>query len=664
MVAPERAGSPELDTIPKLLLHSAACRPHRPAMRHKKFGIWNSWTWEQVLAEVRQLASGFAAMGLDRGERLAVIGGNRPRLYWSMTAAQCLGAIPVPMYPGSTAAEIELLVRDAEPRFAIAEDQEQVDKLLEIRERCGKPDHIFFDAPRGLGAYRDQGLLGLAQLEAAGSRHDAANPALFRQAIAAGRGSDLATIHETAGTTGRPKLVALSHDNLIRAAESAIEFDGLNDREEAFVCVPMAWIGDYAFSVAQAYCAGFCVSCPESPTTLLADLREIGPTCFFAPPRVWQNILSGVMTRMGDASGLKRRLFAACLATARRVAASRLEGKPVGFADRLRCALADVVILGPLRNVLGMSRARLAYGVGEAIGPDVFLFYRSLGINIKQLYGCTESAAFITIQPDDEVRADTVGRPLAGVELRIAASGEVHVRGPGVFVEYHRDPEATAAAKTADGFLATGDTGYVDTSGHLRIVDRAEDIGRLADGARFAPKFVENKLNYLPHIKEAVVFGDRRDYATALIVIDANTVGGWAKRRGLAFTSFGELAGKPEVAELIAAEIAQVNRDLVADQLLAGSQIRRFVLLRKEFDADDGELTRTGKLRRHVVAQKYKVLVDALYSEQETCAIETGLGFDDGSAGTVRTAMRIAEAACLPAGVPARVAGSARAMAG
>jgi long-chain acyl-CoA synthetase len=639
-----KPGTPGLDTIPKLLLHHARVRPTRPAMREKDYGIWQSWTWAEALAEVRSLACGLAASGLKRGDKIAVVGDNRPLLYWSMVAAQCLGAVPVPIYQDSNAGEMAFVLDHAEVRFAIAEDQEQVDKLIEVRERCPAVERIFYSDPRGLRRYESASLSSLAALQEKGRKFDAEHPGFLEAEIALGSGGDKAGFYYTSGTTGVPKGVILSFDNVIRTAQAAVEFDRLNDRDISLAYLPMAWVGDNVFSVAQAYCAGFCIACPESGATVMQDLREIGPTYFFAPPRIWENILTNVMIRMEDASALKRWLFRKFMALARRVGSRILAGAPVAPLDRLLYGLGEFLIYGPLKNTLGMSRTRLAYTAGEAIGPDIFVFYRSLGINIKQLYGSTEAAVFVTMQPNGEIYPESVGKPVGEVELKITEAGEVMFRSPGVFVEYYKNPEATAETKTPDGWVHTGDAGYIDANGHLKIIDRAKDVGRLQDGTMLAPKYLENKLKFYPYIREAVAFGHGRAHAAAFVNIDMGAVGNWAERRGLAYTSYGELASKPEVYDLIRGNIEEANRDLAKDPVLAGSQVKRFLILRKELDADDGELTRTRKVRRRHVGEKYQALVDALYSDARECEIETEMKFEDGRTGTLRATLRIADA--------------------
>ena len=633
----------KLDTFPQLLLHHAAVRGARPAMREKGLGIWQSWTWAEVAAEVRALAAGLALLGFKRGDSLALVGDNRPRLYWALCATQALGGIPVPIYQDAAASEMVYVLEDAEAAFVLAEDQEQVDKLLEALPQCPRIRHIVYDDTRGMRHYTAPQLCSydalIARVRVEPSAID------FEAEAGKARGSDVAIMLYTSGTTGEPKGVRLTHDNLLVTARNAAHFDGLTERDEILSYLPMAWVGDNVFSYAQAYAIGFCINCPESSQTVLTDMREIGPSYFFAPPRVFEGLLTQVMIRMEDAAALKRRLFRHFMAQARRVGPAILDGARVSLFDRLHYALGEMLVYGPLKNVLGMSRIRVGYTAGEAIGPDIFIFFRSLGINLKQLYGQTEGAVFVCMQPTGEVRPDTVGPPAPGVEVKVTEAGEVMYRGPGVFAAYHNNPAATAQTKTADGWVRTGDAGYFDAAGHLRIVDRAHDVGKLADGTLFAPKFIENKLKFFPHIKEAVAFGDGRDFCGAFVNIDLESVGNWAERRNLAYAGYTDLAAKEAVYALIADCIAQVNADLAADAKLAGSQIRRFLILPKELDADDGELTRTRKVRRGRIAERYASLVSALYSGEERCELETRVQFEDGRTGTIRAQVRIAEAA-------------------
>jgi long-chain acyl-CoA synthetase len=629
------------DTFPKLLAFNAGHYGTRPAMREKAFGIWQSWTWADVATEVRALACGLRVLGCGRGDKVAIIGDNRPRLYWTITAAQAIGAIPVPMYQDAVADELCFVLEHAEARFAIVEDQEQVDKLLEIKDRCAKLETVIYDDPRGLRNYRSDFLHAYDAVVERGRAYDKSHRDFYDASVAEGGADDVSIILYTSGTTGQPKGVVLTQRNILMTALNAARVDKLNESDEVLAYLPMAWVGDHIFSFAQSYATGFCVGCPESGDTVLNDLWEIGPTYFFAPPRIYENLITTVMIRMEDAGALKRKAFHYFMGLAQRVGAAVLDRRPVSLGDRLLYKLGDFLIYGPLRNALGMSKVRLAYTAGEAIGPDIFNFYRSIGLNLKQLYGMTEASVFITMQPDGEIKDDSVGKPAPEVEIRIAENGEVLFRSPGVFREYYKNPQATAESKTADGWVLTGDAGFLDPDGQLKIIDRAKDVGKLSDGGLFAPKYIENKLKFFPHIREAVAFGDGRDFVAAFINIDLEAVGDWAERRGIPYASYLELAGNAAVVDLIEDEVRQVNRDLAREAQLVGSQVRRFLVLHKELDADDGELTRTRKVRRRFVAEKYQDLVDALYSGAKQCHAETQVTFEDGSRGTIKAELQI-----------------------
>ncbi|HXZ52127.1 MAG TPA: AMP-binding protein [Burkholderiales bacterium] len=633
-----------LDTFPKLLLHHASVRGERPAIREKDLGIWQTWSWKQFADEVRLLACGLAERGLKRGDHMALVGDNRPRLYAAMCAAQCLGAIPVPLYQDAVAAEMSFPIQNAEIRHALAEDQEQVDKLLEILPRCPTLEHIYFDDARGLRKYPQAQLLAYDKLREIGAASHRRDPAFLDTEIAKGSADDTAAMFFTSGTTATPKGVVLTHRALIDRARAAAEMEGLGDRDVALAYLPPAWIGQNIFSYAQPLVTGYCICCPESAETVITDMREVGPTYYFAPPRVLEALLTQVSIRMEDAGRLKRAMYGHFMEAARRVGGAILDGRRVGIAERLRYLLGDLLVYGPLRNALGMSRVRVAYTAGEAIGPDLFRFYRSIGINLKQLYGSTETSVFVCVQPNGQVKADTAGPPVRGVELKFTAQRELLIRSPGLFKEYYKNPQATAEAKDRDGWFHTGDAGYFDPDGHLKIIDRVKDVGKLNDGTLFAPKYLENKLKFFPYIKEAVAFGNGRDRVCAFINIDMEAVGNWAEKRKLAYTGYVDLASRDEVCELVAQCVEQVNADLAADPELAGSQIHRFLILHKELDADDEELTRTRKVRRGFIGEKYAPLVAALYGGQRSVHVDAQVRYEDGRTGKVSADLKLRDA--------------------
>ncbi len=642
-----------LDTFPRLLMHHARQRPNRPAMREKEYGIWQTYTWAEVAERVRAIASGLAELGFKRGDRLAVVGDNRPRLYWSVAACQCLGGIPVMMYQDAVAQEMSYVMQDAEIRFACVEDQEQVDKMLEIKEGLPLLEHVIYDDPRGLRHYNQTFLHGLDEVLEMGRIHDRNHPDFLGNEIDKGSPDDVSVMLYTSGTTGKPKGVCQTHGAFIAAAQGGCQFDKLSDEDDILSYLPMAWVGDHLFSYAQALVAGFTINCPESGETVMNDLREIGPTYYFAPPRVFENLLTQVMIRMEDAGGIKRKLFAHFMDVARRCGADILDGKPVSGGDRLQYWLGNLLIYGPLKNVLGMSRIRVAYTAGAAIGPDLFRFYRSIGINLKQLYGQTETCAYVCLQPDDQIKLDSVGTPAPNVEVKLADNGEILVRGPMLLKAYYKRPDATAESINAEGYFMTGDAGFFDADGHLKIIDRAKDVGKLTSGGMFAPNYIENKLKFFQHIKEVVCFGNGRDFVTAFVNIDLEAVGNWAERKGMAYSGYTDLACQPQVYDLIRECVEQVNADLAADPKMCDSQIKRFLVLHKELDADDGELTRTRKVRRNFVAEKYAVLIDALYGGKKSQFIETQVTYEDGRTTKVSADLRIEDAKIFP---PARKA--------
>jgi long-chain acyl-CoA synthetase len=634
-----------VDTFPKLLVRNAARFADRAAMRHKDFGIWHTWTWAEMLAEVRAYAAGLLHLGLARGDRIAIIGGNRPRLYWSIMAAQMLGAIPVPVYADAVVDELAFVLAHADVRLAAVEDQEQVDKLLLVSERLPAIVHILYDEPRGLRDYDDVRLHPIERVIDDGRTTLAADAALGRRLdaeIAAGKGSDVSIILYTSGTTGVSKGVMLLAARSIAAASDTVAFDRLDQNDTALAYLPLAWVGDHYLNYAQGLVAGLCMACPESSETALADIREIGPTFFFAPPRLFEQMLTRITIRMADAGYLKRALFRYFIGVARRYGERLADRRAVPLFGRLLYMIGKLVIYAPLIDALGLSRVRVAYTAGEAIGPELFSFYRSLGLNLKQLYGQTEAFLYVTAQPDGRVFADTVGAVVPNVDLRIADGGEVQFKSPGMFAGYFRDEVKTAEALTPDGYVKTGDAGFIDRStGQLKIIDRAKDVGRLADGTLFAPKYIENKLKFFPHIREAVAFGDGRPFVAVMLNIDLAAVGDWAQRNAIAYGSYQELAAHPRAYDMLAEHVAEVNRLLAAEKVLANAQIRRFLILPKELDPDDGELTRTQKVRRSFVADRYTSLVAALYDGSAEEMIATEVTFEDGRRGTMAARVKI-----------------------
>ncbi|HEY6858888.1 MAG TPA: AMP-binding protein [Pseudolabrys sp.] len=632
------------DTFPKLLIRNAHIYWARPAMRHKDLGIWQTWTWSQVLDVVRAYAVGLHRLGVKRGETIAIVGGNRPKLYWSVMAAQMLGAIPVPVYADAVADELAYVLAHAEVRFAAVEDQEQVDKILSVLKHLPKLELMFYDEKRGLRDYDHSRLRSMDDVIEEGRKAlaDTAVATWLNGQIAAGKGPDPSIILYTSGTTGTSKGVVLTNERSIHAAADTVAFDKLTENDVALAYLPLAWVGDHYLNYAQGMVSGFCTACPESPDTAMADLREIGPSFYFAPPRTLELLLTRVTIRMEDAGVIKRKLFHYFIGVARRYGERILNGDPVPLIGRLLYAIGNVLVYGPLKNVLGFSRVRVAYTAGEAVGPDLFSFYRSIGLNLKQLYGQTEAFLYVTAQPDGEIYSDTVGPACPNVDIRISADGEVQFKSPGMFSGYFKDEAKTAEVMTPDGYVKTGDAGFFDEkTGHLKIIDRTKDVGRLNDGTMFPPKYIENKLKFYPNIREAVALGDKRDFVTVMLNIDLTAVGSWAERHNVVYGSYQELAGHPLVYDMLEKHVAEVNRSLAKDKVMVGAQIKRFLILHKELDADDGEITRTLKVRRGFVAERYAPLIKALYDGLKEADISTEVTFEDGRKGTISARVKI-----------------------
>ena len=638
-------GENGLRSVPALFRRNAKNNPSAPAYREKEFGIWQTWTWADALSEAEALALGLIDLGINRGDFVAIIGRNRPSLYISMVGIEMAGGVPVPLYQDAVAEEMAYVMGHCGARYVIAGDQEQVDKVLEIQSDLPNFEQMIYLDARGLRKYDHTHLHSYAGVLANGrSKSNALAAELKLREDALNYDSTCVMLY-TSGTTGRPKGVVLSNRNIVEAARSSSEFDKLGAGENVLAYLPMAWVGDFIFSIGQAAWTGFCVNCPESQGTMHTDLREIGPTYYFAPPRVFESQLTNVMIRMEDAGKTKKWLFDTFMSHAKKVGPAILDGKSVNLIDRLKYAVGEFMVYGPLKNTLGFSNVRVGYTAGEAIGPEIFDFYRSLGINLKQLYGQTEASVFITQQPDGEVRSDTVGIPSPGVEVRIDDNGEVLYRSPGTFVEYFKNPESTADTKDPEGWVATGDAGFFEPdTGHLRIIDRAKDVGKMADGNMFAPKYVENKLKFYPNILEAVVFGAGREKCMAFINIDMSAVGNWAERNNIAYSSYQELAGHPRVLDAIRGHVEEVNQSVAQDDMLSGCQVHRFLVLHKELDADDGELTRTRKVRRKVIGEKFDDLVNALYDGKDEVFTETEVTYEDGRKGAISATLTLCDA--------------------
>ncbi|WP_425044988.1 AMP-binding protein [Primorskyibacter sp. S87] len=638
-----------MQSLPALLQRNATQFADAPAYREKEFGIWQCWNWAETEKEIEALALGLINLGVNEGDFIAIIGRNRPYLYWSMVAAQSVGAIPVPLYQDAVAEEMAYVLSHCGARFVIAGDQEQVDKVIEVQDELHQFEHLIYLDPRGMRKYDHHHLHQFSHVQEQGrAAYDEWISDLKARRAKLTYDSTCVMLY-TSGTTGKPKGVVLSNRNVVESAKNASEFDKLTRDEDILSYLPMAWVGDFIFSIGQAYWCGFCVNCPESADTMMTDLREIGPTYFFAPPRVFETQLTNVMIRMEDASKMKRNMFRHYMEHAKKVGGRILDGEPVSAADKMKYAIGNMLVYGPLKDTLGFGRVRVGYTAGEAIGPEIFDFYRSMGINLKQLYGQTEATVFITVQPDGEVRADTVGVPAPDVEIKIDDNGEIHYRSPGTFVEYYKNAESTASTKDPEGWVATGDAGFFDESnGHLRIIDRAKDVGKMADGSMFAPKYVENKLKFYPDILEVVLFGNGKDRCVAFINIDLTAVGNWAERNNIAYASYQELAGHPKVLETIKEHVETVNKSVAEDTMLSGCQVHRFVVLHKELDADDGEMTRTRKVRRRIVEEKFEDIINALYDGSEEISTTTEVTYEDGRKGSISATLTICDAAVVP----------------
>ncbi len=631
------------DTLPNILMRNAREMGDADALREKEYGIWHTYTWNDYAEEVRRFALGLADLGFSRGDKLAVIGDNRPRLYVAMLAAQSLGGVSLALYQDSIGRELSYVTAHSDARFVVAEDVEQVDKLSEIRAEIPGVERVIFDDPRGLELKSDPWLIPFPEVQERGDEFARAPPDHFETELAKGAADDVAILCYTSGTTGAPKGVMLTHTNLVTVSRETVKAEGMGADDEFMAYLPMAWIGDYVLSVGVVLVAGMTVNCPESQATLQRDYREIGPTVVFAPPAVWEGLLTRIQVRMEDADWLKRGLYEKFMAVAVKVEQLRQAAKPVPIGLRVMNGLGEFVVRRPLRDLIGTRNVRAAYTGGAPLGPDTFDYLRALGINLKQLYGLTESSAACVYQPDGEASSETVGRPLPGIEVKIGDNGEILLRGRNIFKGYYKNDEATRQSVDDEGWLASGDAGFLDENGHLKVIDRAKDVSRLADGTLFAPQFLENKLKFSPYIKEAVVFGRDLDYVTAMINIDLDAFENWAERHSVTYTGYQDLSQKPEVYRLVHDEIERINGSLGRDEEMRGAQVRRFLILAKELDADDGEITRTRKLRRGVIAERYGTLFEALYSGDQRIESEITVTYEDGSMGSIHSDLQIVD---------------------
>jgi long-chain acyl-CoA synthetase len=623
-------------TLPRYLVRNAKQYAARPAIREKDRGIWQTYTWRQYHDHVRDIALGLAALGFTRGAKLSVIGDNRPRLYWSQVAAMCLGGVSVPVYQDSIATELAFVLEHAEVSVVVAEDQEQVDKILALKSQLPALKLVIYEDPRGMLQYRGSDLKSLDEVEELGRRFGAEHPGHLEQQIERGRMDDVALFAYTSGTTGSPKGAMLTHANMVETGQILVRSEDVRLDDDWLAYLPMAWVGDSLYTLVMNLMVGFTVNCPESPETVQRDLRELGPTAVLAPPRIWENMLTSIQVRASDAPRLKRWAFERSRAAAERAEILRSEGKTVPLGLRLRLALGEFFVYGPVRDQLGLRRARWAYTGGAPLGPDTFRFFRSFGVNLKQVYGSTELTGLVSLQPDAEANPTTAGRPCPGIDVKIGDRGEVLVKSVGIFKGYFKNDDATREVIDREGWFHTGDAGFLDPRGHLVIIDRAKDVGALADGTAFAPQFIENKLKFSPYIREAVAFGHERPFVTAMIAIDPNTVGSWAERRGVAYTSYTDLSQKPEIRGLIREEIHRGNETLPEAQ-----KIRRFLLLTKDLEADDAEMTRTRKVRRRHVAEKYAPVIEAFYSGRDSVELTTAITYEDGRQDSLRSVVHI-----------------------
>lgn len=626
-----------IDTLPKQLRENARQMPNKIALREKHFGIWQAITWEGYLKRVRDFALGLHEMGFRRGNFVGIIGDNRPEWVITELAAQSLGGASIGIYQDSTPEEVLYLVSQADLKFLIVEDQEQVDKVVEIWEQCEGIEKVIYADPKGLRHYTEPYLMAFPDVESMGAAFHANNPTVFDDSVDQGTIDDVAILSTTSGTTSRPKVAQITHRNLLAMGDGLSAVDPFSSKDQFLSFLPLAWIGEQMISVACGLRTGFALSFPEAAETVQHDLREIGPRLMFAPPRIWESLLSQVQVKISDTVWLKRRIYERALKFGYYLADKRFKKEPLTFMERQLQRLTQWAVFLNIRDQLGLRYVKWAYTGGAALGPDVFRFFHALGVNLKQGYGQTETTGICVVHKDGDIKFQTVGLPMPGAELKIEESGEILVRGPMAFIGYYNNPEATAETLTEDGWVHTGDAGYFDEDNHLIVIDRAKDVMTLHDGTKFSPLFIENKLKFSQYVREAVVFGgDDLPFVSAFVNIDFGTVGKWAESNQIAYTTYTDLAQKPEVYDLIRKEFFRTN-----DDLPPAAHVKRFLLLHKELDADDAELTRTRKVRRRYINENYREIIDGLYSDTDSIDIVSTITYQDGRTATLKVKLRI-----------------------
>lgn len=624
-------------TLIRILARNAELLGDRVAMREKHLGIWQETTWAQVLDATLACAAGMENMGFGSDEALLVLGDNRPNLYMGMLAAGMLGGYAMPVYPDATPDEIRHFMHEARVRFVLAEDQEQVDKVLDLGEEASAIQHLIYDEPRGLGSYANPGLMSWDKLLALGTERLRAEPGLRKALIERAQPEGPAVFVHSSGTTGKPKGVVLSNKNVLTGVGNAYRGGAFGFGESILAYLPMAWVGDFAITIGAGVALHFTINIPERQETVLHDLREVAPTFYLAAPRSWDNMLTTVQVRMEDSTPMKKWLYDVFMNAALAAERKKLEGKPVSLKERLLRPLGELLIFGPIKDQFGLTRLKHAFTGGEAMGEDTFVFYRALGVKLRQFYGQTESSAFNALQEVEEVRLHTVGRPLPGVEVKIADNGEIMLRSGSVFSGYYKLEKATQEALDGD-WLRTGDAGYVEPDGHIVVLGRLSEVVYTAKGERYIPNYIENRLKFSPYVKDVAVLGKGRDTLAAIVCIDKETVGHWAEVRGISYMSYADLSQKPEVLELVTSAVQRLN-SILPD----GLKLRHFVSLHKEFDPDDGEVTRTRKLRRNVVEQRYAPIIDAIYSGQKTVMMKAQITYETGEVGTIERQLSVRE---------------------